>query len=289
MDKIEAVRNMQVYIEEHYNDKITLTDLAQVSYYSPWHCYRLFVEMLKITPSDYLRRFRLSQSALKLRDTNAKIIDVAYEYGYNSVDGYQRAFQKEFGTNPNEYSKNPIPICLFYPYKVYEKKEQKQMSDVQSVFITIITKPARKVIIKRGIKADEYWTYCQEVGCDVWGILTSMKSISGEPVCLWLPEKYIKKGTSQYVQGVEVYQDYNGVIPEGFDVIELPKCEYVMFQGEPFEEEDYSEAITMLKKAIDKFSPEHLGYSWNQESPRIQLEPIGKRGYIELLPVVKKK
>ena len=66
------------------------------------------------------------------------------------------------------------------------------MSEIRNVFIQVIEKPARKVIIKRGVKATEYWSYCKEVGCDVWGLLTSIKSISGEPVCLWLPKEMRK-------------------------------------------------------------------------------------------------
>ena len=53
-------------------------------------------------------------------------------------------------------------------------------------------------------------TYCNEAGCDVWGLLTSIKSISGEPVCLWLPDSLRTPGTSKYVQGVEVAADYQG-------------------------------------------------------------------------------
>ncbi len=64
----------------------------------------------------------------------------------------------------------------------------------------MVQKPERRVIIKRGVKASDYFAYCEEVGCDVWGLLQSIKSISGEPVCLWLPRKYIKPGTSEYVQ-----------------------------------------------------------------------------------------
>ena len=288
MNKIDIVRKMQEYIETHLKEHITLADLAKTTYYSPWHAYRIFGEILHMTPSDYIRRLKLSQSALCLRDQNVKIIDVAFEYGYNSVDGYQRAFCKEFGTNPYEYSRNPMPIYLFYPYKIYEVKEKKEVNDVKSVFMTIITKPARKVIIKRGVKATEYWTYCNEVGCDVWGMLMSMKSISGEPVCLWLPKKHIKEGTSEYVQGVEVACDYDGIIPEGFDIIELPAAQYLMFQGEPFLEEDFEEAIGALWKAIERYNPEPLGYTWDQDNPRIQLEPIGVRGYIELKPIVRK-
>ena len=53
----------------------------------------------------------------------------------------------------------------------------------------------------------------------MWGILTSMKSLCGEPVCLWLPQAYVAPGTSTYVQGVEVEENYAGPVPEGFDVI----------------------------------------------------------------------
>lgn len=146
-------------------------------------------------------------------------------------------------------------------------------------------KPQRKVLIKRGETATEYFTYCEEVGCDVWGLLTSMKSISGEPVCLWLPEKYRKPGTSEYVQGVEVPVNYEGEIPEDFDVITLPEAEYMMFRGEPFEEEDYCEAIEGVQASIKKYDPTLTGYAWDTTNPRIQLEPIGTRGYIEMLAI----
>lgn len=156
------------------------------------------------------------------------------------------------------------------------------MENVQNVFVQVIHKPSRKVIIKRGIKADEYFAYCEEVGCDVWGILTSMDSLCGEPVCLWLPKKYRKDNTSIYVQGVEVKNDYSGIIPDGFDIIELPEADYLMFQGEPFLEENFENAILSVQQSIKKYDPSIIGYKWDNENPRIQLEPRGERGYIEL-------
>ena len=286
-EHIEAVQRMQDYISAHLDTDITMADLAGVARYSPWYSYRLFVDLLHMTPAVYIRRLRLSKSALRLRDERVKIIDVALDSGFESVDGYQRAFYREFGCNPYEYSVCPTPIYLFKPYGVkYKKgKDIKEMSEVKSVFVQLIEKPERKVIIKRGKTAKHYFEYCEEVGCDVWGLLCSIKSISGEPVCLWLPERYIDEGTSKYVQGVEVTTDYAGQIPDGFDVIELPKCKYLMFQGEPFEEENFEEAITEVLGAIEKYNPEVIGYKWDDENPRIQLEPIGTRGYIELLPV----
>jgi AraC-like DNA-binding protein len=286
-EHIEAVQRMQDYIETNLDKNITTADLANASRYSPWYSYRLFVELLHMTPAAYIRRLRLSKSALRLRDEKVKIIDVALDSGFESVDGYQRAFYKEFGCNPYEYSIRPTPIYLFKPYgiKYANRKENKDMSEMKSVFVQVIEKPERKVIIKRGKEATEYFKYCEEVGCDVWGLLCSMKSICGEPVCLWLPKKYIAEGTSEYVQGVEVAMDYSGEIPEGFDVIELPKCKYIMFQGEPFEEEDFCEAIEEIWSAIKKYNPTAIGYKWDDSNPRIQLEPIGTRGYIELHPV----
>uniref|UniRef100_UPI0040566256 helix-turn-helix domain-containing protein n=1 Tax=Acetatifactor sp. TaxID=1872090 RepID=UPI0040566256 len=286
-EHIEAVQRMQDYIKRNLDKDITMAELAEISKYSPWYSYRLFVKLLDMTPAVYIRRLRLSKSALRLRDEKIRIIDVALDAGFESVDGYQRAFYKEFGCNPYEYSICPIPIYLFKPYgiKYSKRSEDTKMSDIKSVFIQVVDKPERKVIIKRGKEAKDYWKYCEEVGCDVWGLLSSIKSISGEPVCLWLPHKLIKAGTSEYVQGVEISMDYSGEIPDGFDMIELPKCKYIMFQGEPFEEANFGEAIQEVWEAINKYNPQTIGYKWDTTNPRIQLEPIGTRGYIELHPV----
>ena len=283
----EAVQKMQDYIATHLNENITMADLSRVSQYSPWYSYRLFAVLLHMTPAVYIRRLRLSKSALRLRDEKAKIIDVAFDFGFESVDGYQRAFYREFGCNPYEYSVSPTPIYLFKPYgiKYVSRKEKKEMREVKNVFVQVIEKPERNVIIKRGKNAKHYFEYCEEVGCDVWGLLCSIKSIGNEPVCLWLPSKHILPGTSEYVQGVEVSTDYSGKIPDGFDMIKLPKCKYLMFRGEPFAEEDFESAIGEIWSAIEKYDPSLVGYAWDKENPRIQLEPIGARGYIELLPV----
>ena len=287
LDQIEAVQRMQEYIEEHLREDISFADVAKVSLFSPWHARRLFLEYTGVTPADYIRKLRLKQSALKLRDEDVKVLDVALDFGFGSVDGYQRAFRKEFGCNPREYSANPIPLHLFTPYGVKFRfmERKKTTMCAKNVFIQVIDKPKRKVIIKRGKTATSYWKYCEEVGCDIWGVLVSMKSLCGEPVCLWLPKEYIKPGTSEYVQGVEVSEDYNGEIPDGFDVIELPATQYLMFQGEPFKEEDYEQAIAEIWESEKNYDPSIIGYQWDSANPRIQLEPISTRGYIELLPI----
>ena len=285
-EQILAVQRMQDYIEEHLEEDITMTNLARASLFSPWYSYRLFRDYTGLTPADYIRRLRLSRSALRLKQGDCRVTDAALEFG--SVDGYQRAFRRAFGCNPGEYIRTKSPIPLFIPYGVKFRelrKETVNMESVQSVFVQLQKRPARKVLIKRGVRAEEYFAYCEEVGCDVWGLLTSMESLCGEPVCLWLKPPYQKPGTSSYVQGVEVPENYDGPVPAGFDIISLPETEYLVFQGEPFREEDYAQAILALEQAMDKYDPALIGYQWNDAEPRIQLEPRGQRGYIELRAV----
>lgn len=291
-EQILAVQRMQDYIEKNLEQGVTLSDLARVSLFSPWYSYRLFREQLEMTPTEYIRKLRLSRAAIRLRDENCRIIDIAFELGFGSVDGFTRAFFREFGCNPSDYAKNPVPVALFIPYGVKYKELRKEtidMTNLQTVFVQIVHKPERLCIIKRGVSADDYFRYCEEVSCDVWGTLMSMKSLSGEPVCLWLPEQLKQPGTSTYVQGVEVEMDYCGIIPDGFELIRLPEAEYLMFQGPRFQEEDYCEAIESVQHAMDEYDPGVNGYEWDDTNPRIQLEPRGERGYIEMRAVKKRR
>ena len=78
-EQIEAVQRMQDFIDAHLYEDIKMADLAKAACYSPWHSYRLFIRWTNLTPSDYIRRHRLSKSALKLRDEKVKVADIAFE------------------------------------------------------------------------------------------------------------------------------------------------------------------------------------------------------------------
>jgi DNA-binding XRE family transcriptional regulator len=169
--------------------------------------------------------------------------------------------------------------------RIRNTKEEDTAKRTNNILVTITERPARKAVIKRGIKAKDHFEYCDEVGCGVWKELQKIKGIGNEPISMWLPKRYVKENTSEYVQGMEVTWDHKGTVPDGFDVIELPAAKYLMFQGDPFEEESYCEAIDTVRNAIDRYDPNAIGCKWDPESPRIQLEPKGRRGYIELLAV----
>lgn len=294
LGNIEAVQRMQDYIEQNIQSPITLHDLSKSAGYSPFHCARLFKEFVGKSPFDYIRTLRLTRAALKLRDEKVKVIDVALDFVFDSHEGFTRAFSKEFGVTPHKYSKNPTPIYLFMPNSIRERylyflKEEYQMERKQAdqaVFVQVIERPARKLILKRGTNAKDYFEYCEEVGCDIWGLLCSVKEALYEPIGVWLPDAFRTPGTSTYAQGVEVPADYSGVVPDGFELMPLPPCKMMVFQGQPFEDEHFDEAIADLWEVMKTYSPELYGFEWaNEDAPRFQMEPQGYRGYIEARPV----
>lgn len=190
-EQVLAVQRMQDYIEKNRTEDIRLSELARASLFSPWYSYRLFQEYIGLTPTEYIRKYRLTQAARRLRTGKVKVIDAAYDAGFSNADTFTRAFYREFGLNPGDYMKHPVPVTFFIPYgaKYRElRKENIDVSNIQTVFVQIIRKPERLCIIKRGRKAEDYFPYCEEVSCDVWGILTSMQPLCGEPVSMGLPQ-----------------------------------------------------------------------------------------------------
>ncbi|PNT93237.1 AraC family transcriptional regulator [Clostridium thermosuccinogenes] len=293
-EKINAVQRMQDYIDEHITDPISLHMLAKAAGYSPWHSARIFKELTGKTPFAYIRELRLSRAAIKLRDDNVKIIDVALDFVFDSHEGFTRAFSKQFGMTPQDYCKNKPPLKLFMPrricdyYLMLQKGVNKMTknNNTNTVFVQVIERPARKLILKRGVKATHYFEYCEEVGCDVWSVLCSIKEAIYEPIGMWLPENLRKPGTSIYAQGVEVPEDYSGEVPEGFEIIDLPPCKMMVFQGQPYEDDKFQEAIGDLWEAMKNYNPEIYGFRWaDEDGPRFQLAPMGYRGYIEARPV----
>ena len=226
-ERVLAVQRMQDYIEKNITEEISLSDLARASLFSPWYAYRLFRNCLGLTPTEYIRKYRLTQAAKQLRGGDVKVTHAAFDAGFSNVDTFTRAFYREFGLNPSDYMKNPVPVPFFIPYGAKYRKLRKEnidVSNIQSIFIQVVRKPERLCIIKRGKCAEDYFPYCNEVGCDVWGILMSMKSLCGESVSMWLPEKYKKPNTSTYEQGVEVETDYNYIRTELADGIKDGSC-----------------------------------------------------------------
>jgi hypothetical protein len=118
-----------------------------------------------------------------------------------------------------------------------------------------------------------------------WHSARMFKEATGMAPFTWMPENLRRIGTGEYMQGVEVPKDFAGSVPKGYDLIDLLACQMMIFQGPPFEDEDYEEAIAGLWDVMKKYDPTFFGFAWaDEDGPRFQMEPLGYRGYIEARP-----
>jgi len=296
-DSSAAVARVKDYVAQHLQEAITASDLAKAAGYSQYHMSRLFKEETGLSPFEYIRHERLTAAAYALRNKKQRVIDVAFDYVFDSHEGFTRAFSAGFGISPTKYAKAPDLHGWLIPRHYHNRQKPKaevtNMENTAVIFTQIIERPARKLILKRGIKAADYFAYCAEVGCGdnnnsaPWDILCEIKDALYEPVGLWLPENMRPTGTGIYAHGVEVAADYAGKIPDGFDVIDLEPCKLIVFQGETYDDEHFQDAVGQCMERIKKFNPEAYGYRYAPEiAPRMQLAPMGWRGYIEMMPVV---
>ncbi len=297
-DKHRAVRRMQEFIEQRLNEPVTLAELARAAHYSVYHSARMFKEVTGRTPFEYLRMRRLSAAAVELSKDGRRVVDVAFDFVFDSHEGFTRAFARQFGVPPSRLHEVAWPAHLFDPAPAteYYRDRQKGMNGMAEsathtqsknvVFVQILERPRRKLVYLPAKTATHYFAYCEEVGCEVWEILSGIADALHEPMGLWLPESLRAEGTSTYVQGVEVGEDYAGPVPAGYRVIDLAPCKLLVFQGEPFDDKDFEAAITSLWDVMNAYDPRVIGYEWaDDDAPRFQLIPMGYRGYIEGRPV----
>ena len=293
-DRIKAAERMQAHIEAHLGDAITMADLARAARYSQWHAARVFKEVTGKSPFEYVRARRLSAAAQELRDSSRKVVDVAFDFVFDSHEGFSRAFARQFGVSPRRFRETGSTVQLFMPPQLRDWYTRRQRGDEamsenkkpETVFVQVLERPARKMIVKRGKRATHYFEYCEEVGCDAWDQLAAIPNALQEPLGMWLPDRLRPPGTSEYVQGVEVAAKFDGELPEGFEIAELPACKMMVFQEPPFEDKEFEQAIASLWDVMKSYKPETYGFVWaDDDGPRFQLKPDGYRGYIEGRPV----
>jgi AraC family transcriptional regulator len=289
--KVCAAAHMQEYIAAHITEPITLADLVRSAGYSPWHAARIFREITGRTPFDYIRALRLSKAAERLRGGSERVVDVAFDFVFGSHEGFTRAFTRQFGVSARRFAREQTPFQPFKPHRAHDYYLEKQkgegkMANLNTVFVQVVERPQRRLILKRGKKAVHYFEYCEEVGCDVWETLSGIREALYEPIGMWLPENMVTPGTSVYAQGVEVPADYAGPVPAGYEIIDLPPCKMMVFQGPPYDDEKFESVIGDLWELMKTCDPTLYGFEWaDEDGPRFQLAPMGYRGYIEARPV----
>jgi AraC-like DNA-binding protein len=298
MDKVNAVSRMQHHIIANL-DTVTLGSLASAAAYSKHYAVRVFKEVTGKTPGEYIRALRLTKAAQDLRDTDTKVIDAALNSGFDSHDGFTRAFTRQFGIPPQRYSheKPPVSYFIHYPIESYyllkagdHIMQNEKVS--RTVTVTPVERPARKLILQRAKKTagGDYFAYCEEMGCDWEGVLNSIPEKFAPAALLTLSDNLVTTGTSNTAAGVEVPAGYTKPVPAGYDIIDLPPCTMLFFTGSPYEnEEDFCIAINIVWEAADSYKPELYGWQAAPEmAPRFNFGADEKQGARMAIPVMVK-
>lgn len=117
MDWVRTINSAIEYMEGHLTDEITLSDIAKHVHLSAFHFQRAFSLLTDMSPSEYLRKRRLSQAGADLLNGENKVIDVAFKYGYDSPESFSKAFTRFHGVSPMQVKKGS-PIQFMNRYTV---------------------------------------------------------------------------------------------------------------------------------------------------------------------------
>lgn len=100
------VKNAVSYIEEHYKEKLKLSDVAEQVYVSQWHLSKLLNRHLEQNFSEILNGIRIAKAKELLKDPSLRIGDIADEVGFLDMAHFSRVFKKQVGISANEYRNN---------------------------------------------------------------------------------------------------------------------------------------------------------------------------------------
>jgi len=103
MQAWEAIQKTLDYMEEHYEEALTIEQLSSIAHLSRFYYQRLFYRLTGYTVSEYLRSVRLKMAAGLLKADNGKIMDIAMQCGFSSHSTLTRAFRQCYGMSPAEY------------------------------------------------------------------------------------------------------------------------------------------------------------------------------------------
>ena len=117
MEWLSSIREAIDYIESRLTDDINVKDVADRVYLSPFFLQRGFSLMTGCGVGEYIRNRRLYLAALELRDTDAKVIDIALKYGYETPESFAKAFTRFHGVTPSQ-AREGGRITSFLPMTV---------------------------------------------------------------------------------------------------------------------------------------------------------------------------
>ncbi|MCL2915572.1 AraC family transcriptional regulator [Shewanella corallii] len=94
-------------LTEEISKDWSLADMAASTCLSRFHFHRVFQAQLGLTPAEYLRRLRLERAAHQLTYRKLSVTDIALDNGFESLEGFSRAFKQLVGMSPSAFRRTP--------------------------------------------------------------------------------------------------------------------------------------------------------------------------------------
>lgn len=233
MDLLQNMNRAMRYIEEHLTDEIDFKELAKIAFCSEYHFKRMFSFLAGVTLSEYIRRRRLTLAAFDLKDKNARVIDVAFKYGYSSPDSFTRAFQQLHGITPSEARSNGHALKAYPPMTFHLSikggNEMNYRIEEKDAF-RIVGLKKRVPIIFNGVNPEiaAMWESLDEK------MFLRLKSVSDtEPFGLisasanFSEGRMEEKGELDHYIGAATAKE----CPEGMASLEVPACSWAVFEA----------------------------------------------------------
>jgi len=183
MEWIDRLNKAIEYIEENLRGQIDYEQLGRIACCSSYHFQRMFSYMAGMPLSEYIRKRRMSLAAVDLQGGDAKIIDVAAEYGYSSPTAFNRAFKAIHGIAPSAMRDEGVSVKSFPPitFKITVKgvEEMNYRIETKDAFrIVGVSVPLEKEIEKNFAVIPSKW---QEIAMN--GTLQKlMQMMDAEPM-----------------------------------------------------------------------------------------------------------
>lgn len=114
----EGIQSAVQYIEDNLTEELRIEDIAARAYVSAFHFQRIFSVLCGFTVGEYIRNRRLTLAAQELSLSDARVIDIAVKYGYDSQDSFSRAFSRFHGISPTAAKEGGARLRSFAPLKI---------------------------------------------------------------------------------------------------------------------------------------------------------------------------
>ncbi len=242
--------------------------------YSPYYCSEQFHHVAGMTIKAYVAKRRLSMAAVAIRDGDQSLLDIALDYGFSSQAALTRALEREYGITPSQYRKNPVPIPILTKKTVflpshYNGKGEMDMSKIVLPPCRVEYILAHKYLGVFGrVKTSkgEIWAGHD---CElVTGYVSSISPAKSHRIVTPHTAGWSWEGQNRtYFYGLGVESDYDGEIPEGFELRgEFPGSYYLVFSHPSFDYlADNAEVMKRVEELAWNFDPAEMGYEWNEE------------------------